>query len=98
MSLSIHAGRGASSTVVAFGIQTPTTMRVVPTVRTYTGTVYVYTPTNIGSSTGSIGIDTGSSNLTFPAHFRALLQSASNVSDNRVANVEIYGLQLESEL
>ena len=98
MSLSNLAGRGSSSSSVVFGVSTPTTMRAVPTVRSYSGTIYVFTPSNSGSSTGAIGIDTGSANLTFPAHFRLSLGGVSNVSDNRCVTVEITALQLEAEL
>ena len=98
MSLSNLAGRGSSASSVVFGVSTPTTMRAVPTVRSYSGTIYVFTPSNNGSGTGAIGIDTGSLNLSFPAHFRLSLGGVSNVSDNRCCTVEISGLQLEAEL
>ena len=105
MSLSNLAGRGSGASTsnqpngsVVFGVSTPTTMRAVPTVRSYSGTIYVFTPSNSGSSTGAIGIDTGTLNLTFPAHFRLALGGVTYVSDNRCCTVEISGLQLEAEL
>ena len=69
MSLSNLAGRGSSASSVVFGVSTPTTMRAVPTVRSYSGTIYVFTPSNNGSGTGAIGIDTVSyTHLTLPTN------------------------------